>query len=254
MSMQSLDRSLYILEYLARKKSAGVTEISEIFQLDKSTVSRILSTFADHDMVCKDAVTGKYRLSVGPLLFSYRISSTHQIMSIAHPLLMELAAKTGETAHLCGLHQDHIYVLDHAKSKRNTYMKDPCLPGMKEPMHSSAVGKVILAYMPPEEARHLLSQTTLDIFTDKTISSIEALFLELEKVRKNGYAIDDEEYSHGVICAAVPVFDRYGYVTYSIGISGTDDNMRRPEYFNRVLQILIQAGRNLSDAYGASVE
>lgn len=253
MSMQSLDRSLCILEYLAKKKSAGVTEISEIFDLDKSTVSRILSTFAEHDMVCKDTITGKYRLSVGPLLFSYRISSSHQIMRIAHPMLRELAAKTGATAHLCVLQQDHIYVLDHAKSKRNTYMKDPCLPGMKEPLHSSAVGKVILAYMAPEEARHLLSQTTLDIFTDKTISDIDELFRELEKVRQNGYGIDDEEYSHGVICAAVPVFDSFGYVTYSIGISGTNEDMQDSEKFRQKLEILIETGRALSAAYAAAL-
>lgn len=252
LGMQSLDRGLRILEYLAKKKGAGVTEISEAFQIDKSTASRILSTFVEHDMAFKDAATGKYRLSVGPLLFSYRAMSYHEIMDIAHPILLDLAAKTGETAHLCVLQQDQIYVLDQVKSKRNQFMKDPSLPGMREPLHSSAVGKVILAYMQPEQARRLLENTSLDVFTDKTISDIDELFGQLEQVRKNGYAIDNEEFSRGVICAAVPVFDSYGFVTHSIGISGNGGYIQSPEIFQQMIAVLLHAGKKLTKAYSAA--
>lgn len=250
--MKSLDRALYILEYLSHRKGAGVTEVATEFDIDKSTASRILATFVRHDIVYKDADTGKYRLSVGPLLFSYRTMSYHEIMSIAHPILVELAARTGETAHLCVLQQDRIYVLAQVKGKRNKHMKDPTLPGMREPLHCTAVGKVILAYMPPNEARRLLSGTTLDSYTEKTISDVNTLLTQFETIRREGYAIDDEELAKGVVCAAVPVYDEHGFVTHSIGISGNDGRMLVPEIRAQLVSILKQSGARLTEEYNKS--
>lgn len=247
--IQSLDRGIAILEYLSRRRSAGVTEMASAFDIDKSTVSRVMSTFSRRNIVYKDAATQKYYLSIGSLLFSYHIMSDHFIMKIAHPILQQLVSQTYETAHLCALHNGQVFVIDHIKSGRNKYMKDPTIPGMTEPFHCSAVGKVILAYMQPAEARHVLENNNMYSYTDKTINDIDKLMDSLDIIRENGYALDEEEYSQEVYCTAVPVFDAYGYVTHSIGITGQNNFIDNYSLFDRNLSYLREAGKQLSKEY-----
>jgi DNA-binding IclR family transcriptional regulator len=247
--MQSLDRGLRILEYIAQRKGAGVTEISAQFGINKSTASRILATFASHDIVYKEAETQKYRLSIGPLLFSYRIISRNEIIDIARPILNKLVEDTGETAHLCTLQHGQVYVLDKVKNKRSRFMRDTSLPGTRAPFHSSAASKAILAYMPPDDAARLLESSCLDAFTSRTISDIDTLLAQFEHIRENGYALDYEEYFPGLVCMAVPVFDRYGYASKSISVSGDDDMMHDADFREEILPALMLAGKKLTREY-----
>ncbi len=249
--IHSLDRGLSILEYLSKRKSAGVTEIASAFDIDKSTVSRILSTMVQHNMVYKNEETQKYSLSVGPLLFSYHVASNHQIMDLARPVLQRLTELTQETAHLCAMHNNRVFVIDQIKSAKNRFMKDPVMPGMTEPFHCSAVGKCILAYMQPAEAHRLLEASEMSDYTDNTICDISELFTQFDQIREQGYALDLEEYSSKVCCVAVPVFDVYGYASHSLGISGESDLMRNPERFLRCVNYLKDSGKKLSEQYRA---
>ena len=252
--MKSLERGIAIMKYLAVRKSAGVTEIAEEFGIDKSTASRILSSLKKQDILYQNAQNQKYSLSVGALLFSHRLMSTHAIINIAQPILQELMMQTHETAHLCALHNDQIYVLSQLKSPENQFMSDACLPGMIEPFHCSAVGKAILANMLPSDARVLLERSEMTSYTENTIIDINELLRQFEIIRKNGYAIDDGEYAKGIFYMAVPVFDYYGYPTFSLGISGFQNSIASRPRFEANLSKLQNAANKLTTDYSRYVK
>ena len=248
--LQSLNRGIEILEYLSKQHNdASITEIATVFNISKSTASRIMATLVEHGLVFRDEETKKHRLGVGMLMYSYHVMTDNLIMNIARPILLGLVENTESTAHLGVLYNRSLYVLDHVKSNRNRYMKDPTIPGMQEPLHCTAVGKAVLAYMPVEEARSILESIDRTRFTDHTVTDVDEILHMLEEVRKKGYAVDQEELREGVFCMAVPVFDCHGFVTHSIGLTGTYDFGKYPELFQYNLTRLRAAGKELSKLY-----
>lgn len=167
--VQALDRALSILEYLSKRKSAGVTEVAEHFQIDKSTATRIMQTYAAHDMVVKDDYTQKYHMSNGILQLSYQVFLNNRIMQIARPSLLELVRITKETARLCAISHDYIYILDQVESGKARSLPNADIPGTRKPFHCSAIGKVMMAYMPEDEARDLIGRLELKRYTENTI-------------------------------------------------------------------------------------
>jgi len=247
--LKSLDRGLSIAKYLAVKKSASITEIAEKFNIDKSTASRILAVLKKQDIVYKNNQNMKYSLSIGALLFSFRLMSAHAIINVAQSVLQDLTAQTHETAHLCSLYNDQIYLLSLLKSPQNKYMPDSCLPGQVEPFHCSAVGKVILANMLPSDARLLLERSELTGYTENTIVNIEELMEQFAVIRRNGYALDEGEYAKGICCVAVPVYNEYGDPTFSLGITGYQRNITSKDLFEDKLLKLRSAARKLTKEY-----
>lgn len=216
--IQSLDRGLTVLSIIARKNSAGVSELAAELGVDKSTVSRMLDTLKHHDMVQVDSETGKYRLGFRILHLGELLKSNLNVIAIARPSLLQLSADLRESVHLCAYNNNRVYVMDQVRSDKNYNLS--ATVGMAEPFHCSAVGKCILAYRRPDTLSMLLENYIFVRHTDKTITDRETLLQHLDKIRTQGYAVDDEELTPGVRCLAVPVFDYRGSVRYSIGVSG----------------------------------
>lgn len=247
--LSSLDRSLTILECLAKQKSIGVTEIAERFCIDKSTATRIMQTFAKHDIVVKDEFTQKYRISNGTLQLSHQIFLNNKIIEVARPFLLELAKITKETARLCAISHDCIYILEQVQSQKNTALKSADIPGTRKPLHCSAIGKVMLAYMPAEEAREILQRLDRKQYTENTNCDVEALMEQLKEIRQQGYALNLAEYTDRAYCVAVPVFDDNGEAAYSIGFSGLTDYRQQPEHFIMILAYMKDSAKRLTNAY-----
>lgn len=247
--IQSLDRGIAIMQYLANRKSAGVTEIAKAFDIDKSTASRIMATLVKRNMVYKNTDTQKYSLSIGPLLFSYNIDMDHAIIEIARPVLQKISDLTRETVHLCAMHNNQVFLLSQIKSFKNRYVKDPVLPGMTEPFHCSAAGKVMLANMDRNSVHILLKTYGLHKHTHNTITDIQQLFNELDKIREQNYALDMEELNDKMCCLAMPVYDEYGYAAYSIGLSGTREDFQNSNTMKKYITILHNASMELTNLY-----
>ena len=248
--LASLERGIEVLEYLSMKKSAAVSEIAAVFSVDKSTASRILSTLAHHNLVAKNEENGRYSLSVGALLFSYRATENHKIIRAARPVMQRVTEKTGESSHLCALFKKNIYIIDMIKSHKNKYRKDTTFPGMAEPLHCSAVGKCMLAFLPQEEAKDILQGKEMIAFTKKTVRSEEELISQFQSIRSSGYALDNEEFETGVFCMAVPIFNGSGSSVFSIGLSGGQDIMNLG-VFNRNLTVLKDASEEITARYNS---
>jgi len=249
--IQSLDRGLEILFILAEHKSRGVTELANDLQVNKSTVFRLLETMENRGLVQQDEVTAKYRLGLGLLHISEGLVKNLDIMNISKPVLKQLMDSTKESAHLCTFTNDKVYVVDQVKS--NYPMKVSAAIGHEEPIYCSSVGKCILAYLPEEKRNKILDEVQLIAYTEKTKTSKKALIQELEQIRQNGYALDDEELSVGVCCIAAPIYNHKGEVKNCIGISGPSARIR-PENIDSYINKLKIAAHNISQSMGHKLQ
>lgn len=218
MVLQSLDRGMLALKLLAEKGALSVTELAKEMGVDKSTVSRILETLRKHDMVQMEKNSRKYHLGFRLMYLGERMASSIEIIDTARPVLMEVSRYLGQSVHLCAYNKASVYVIDQIVSSLPYTMSARI--GMIEPLHSSSVGKCILAYRTEQRREEILEDYEMTPYTERTITDKDALREELERIRQRGYSLDDEEMFLNVRCIAVPIFDYHGSVRYSIGISG----------------------------------
>ena len=177
-----------------------------------------MDTLRAHDMVQLEKGTRRYQLGFRIMYLGERLANSLGIIEIAQPYLMEVSRYLGQSVHLCAYNRGMVYVIDQIVSSLPYTMS--ARVGMIEPIHSSSVGKCILAYRQPEKVEEILDGYEMVAYTEKTITDKQVLLEELEKIRQQGYAVDDEEMFLNVRCIAVPVFDYHGSVRYAIGISG----------------------------------
>lgn len=226
--IQALDRGLQVLEILSQYESLSVTELAANLGVDKSTVSRTLETLKHHDLVQLNKNTKKYKLGFRILHLGEALKKNLNIIDISHPIMKEAADELGQSVHLCAYNNKTVYVIDQVVREK-TYFLSATI-GMIEPIHASSVGKCILAHRREDILSQILENYEYTKYTEKTIQDKAGLLHELEKVKKQGYAVDDEEVALGVRCVAVPIFNYGKQVRYSIGISGmtalmTEENM-----------------------------
>jgi DNA-binding IclR family transcriptional regulator len=240
--IQSLQKGIETLLFLASRKSAGVTELAEALNINKSTAFRILDTFLEANMVEKNKETLKYKLGPAILRLSEQYYKNYNIIADAKPLMERLAAEIRESVHLCVCANNSAVIIEQIMSDSRLVVNAKI--GNSEPLHCSSVGKCLLAFSPDEDREKMMSQMTFDIYTDKTIRSREELQKEIEKVKAQGYAVDDGEVSEHIICAAVPVFDSTGRCQYSLGASGAASRMTN-EKISRIIPLLVKTAEGI---------
>ncbi|MGH7708431.1 MAG: IclR family transcriptional regulator [Vulcanimicrobiaceae bacterium] len=230
-AVQSIDRALDLLEALATRRSAtAISELAHMVGLHVSTVHRLLSTLVDRGYVRQDPETSRYHL--GARIFSLaNAADLHlDLRIVAHPYLERMMRSAGETANLVTSTDNEVIYLDQVESLH--LVKMFTAPGMRAPLFCTGTGKAILAFRPPAGVEPILA-SSLRQYTPHTIVTRAALERELELIRRNGYAVDNEEMEEGVRCLAVPIFDRHGRVGGAVSVSGPTSRMTR----ERVLEL-----------------
>jgi IclR family KDG regulon transcriptional repressor len=143
------------------------------------------------------------------------------IVTIAKPLLKNLAERSGETVHMATLENNEIVYIDMLETEQNTgSLKMASHVGFRNPAYSCAVGKMLLSYSPEQTVKRLVRETKLTKRTNNTIMDPGQLMDHLKTVKSQGDAIDDEENELGIRCVAAPVFDSHGRPVSAISISG----------------------------------
>lgn len=216
--VQSVDRAILILKcFSKRRKEMRLTEIADELNLNKSTVHGIMSTLKYHGLIDQDKETQKYRLGIYLMELGEIVLSSIEIRDIAHPIMEEVSKRLNETVHLSKIDHGELIYLDKVESSQS--MRIFTNIGARMPAHCTGMGKAILAYTDKEEVDKLLPDD-LDPITKYTITEKKELLLQLEDIRKKGYAIDNEESSIGLRCIAAPIFDYKGEVKYALSVSG----------------------------------
>ena len=219
-SNNSIYKAFQILTFLAeRDEDVGVVEIGRALGMNKSTAYRFLSSLKDLGIVQKNKNTNKYHLGLTLFELGNRVPIKRTLIDKIHPHLLDLAFRVNEVVNLAGLFKNEVVYLDKIESKRSVQIMT--YVGFHIPPHSTALGKAILAYMNPEDVQRILRSEGLPKFTDKTITEMDALLNEIQRVREGGFAMDNEEFEEGLRCIAVPLFDSQGNVMASMSISGS---------------------------------
>lgn len=208
------EKTLLVLE--AALTHSRFTEVVQATGLAKATTHRILSTLADRQFIAV-AADGSYLPGPKILSLAGRALSRIDISAIARPFVDDLVAATQCTVHLGAVNGDEIVYLIRADPDKPYVM--PSRVGLAVPMHSTGVGKVVLADRSDEELARFSARAGLPARTPHTITTLAALQVEIDAVRRAGYALDREENVPGLGCVAAPVRDHTGRVGYGVSIS-----------------------------------
>ena len=215
--VQSVSRSLDILEALAGPGELGLVDLASRTSLQPSTAHRLLATLTERGYALQSPETGRYLLGYKLLeLASFVNGRTTHLRAVCRPYLASVTRITGETANLTVLESPNVVYLDQVEGTRSMRMFTQV--GHQVPAHTSASGKAILAFQPRELVRSAFS-AGLERLTPRTITTLAQLEQELTRVRRRGYAIDNEEHEEGVSCVAVPIFEHDGTVRAAISVS-----------------------------------
>jgi IclR family acetate operon transcriptional repressor len=243
----ALQRGLRLL-HLFSESPRGLTakQVAGLSRLPVSTVHRFLANLVTSGFLSCDG-DGSYHLGIACFAIGQAAVGQLDIRRLSLPYLKELNQQTRETIHLTvrhGLAAVYVEKLDSPEP-----LRIHSRIGAAVPLYCSAVGKVMLAYMPEEERERILPELTIKRLTQNTVGNLQELRAELYRVHKNGYACDLEENEMHIRCLAAPIWDHAGCVQSSVSI--TAPTVRMPVTRLRQLAPLIQsAGLHISGELG----
>lgn len=243
-----VDKVASLLIALAGEKRAlDLSEIAALTGINKSTACRILKRLAVHRLVDQDAESGSYRLGLALFELGRRVGDTAHLSEVARPVLDSLARESGETAHFALLDTHHGRVVHLARvDSPHPVRAVPSQTGKGYPFHCLSVGKAIAAFLPENERRLLLSPSKFERFTHRTITRRADLERELEKIRRLGYAVDDEEYYEGIRCVAVPVLGQNDTAFGGLSIAGPANRVT-PDRLDGLAALLGRAATEIAN-------
>ncbi len=226
----SVARAFAILDILSPQGNTGLalTEAAKQLRMSKSTTHRYLITLEKLGAVERDE-KDRFRLGLKMIELAGLVLSQNNLQKQGEALINELAARTHETVHLAVPSGTEVVYIAKADSARSIRMFSYI--GSKAPMYCTALGKAILAHSSAKLVAEVI-RAGLAPRTPHTITSRQALWDELEKIRLEGFAFDNEENELGVSCVGTPVFDYNARVIGAISISGPTERMspRRLEF------------------------
>jgi DNA-binding IclR family transcriptional regulator len=219
-SVQSLERAFDLLEALSAGGELGVTELANRTGLVPSTAHRLLHTLAKRGYVSQSTESGRYLLGYKVVEVASGLEHRlERLRVVARPHLERIQRATGETVNLVVLDADRVVYVDQVEGSHNVRMFTTV--GTSVPAHTTGSGKAMMAAGPPEAVAALYGgREPLERLTAHTLVTLEALEHDFVRIRRRGYAIDNEEHEEGVACVATAVFDHSGRPVAAISVSG----------------------------------
>ncbi|WP_173405747.1 MULTISPECIES: IclR family transcriptional regulator [Streptomycetaceae] len=243
--MQSLERAFDLLERMADAGGeVGLSELSASSGLPLPTIHRLMRTLVSCGYVRQQP---NRRYALGPRLIRLGESASRLLGTWARPYLAQLVEATGETANMALLDGDEVVYVAQVPSRHSMRMFTEV--GRRVLPHSTGVGKALLAQVPSEEVRALLGRTGMPAATERTITEPDAFIAELERIRRAGYAVDDNEQEVGVRCLAVCVPD--SPTAAAISISGPAGRVTESAQ-DKIIPVLQDVARQLSAALAST--
>jgi DNA-binding IclR family transcriptional regulator len=216
-AVQSVDRALTILEILARRGDAGVTDIGLELGVHKSTAFRLLAVLESKGFVEQSVDRGTYRLGFGIVRLAGATAARLDLSRAGRQACEQLAAAVGETVNVAILDDGGAVNISQAHGGASVAVLD--WVGRRTPLHATSSGKVLLAFA-PVPLRDDLVERPLERFTPATITDAAALAADLAEVRSRGWAVTQEELEAGLTAVAAPIRAADGQVVAAISVSG----------------------------------
>jgi DNA-binding IclR family transcriptional regulator len=215
----NVDRALGVLRYLAENPGwHGVRSLAVAVDLSPSTVFRLLDALCRTGFAQHDAVGGRYAIGAAAVQLGMAALESLELTSVAPATIEALAGETGESVFVSVLDQGEVVYL--MKKEGSRAIRTTAVLGTRRPAHCTALGKAMLASLPPDEVRRVIDVRGLPALTPATITDLAALWEELAAVRIAGYAVDREEVEEGLACIAAPIRDHLGHVVAAVSLAG----------------------------------
>ena len=217
--IKSLGKALDILICVGESsEGVGVTEISHKLDINKATVSKVLSTLAARRFVRKDAQTRRYRLGYRLVELGMRLIESIDLRATAYPHLKALERTVNEVINLAVCHNGEIIYVDKFEGTKSLRLHSRI--GGRASLTCTSVGKVLMAFLPEPERRDLReAHPGVERRTVHSVSTWEEFAAQCEEIRRDGYALDREENVEGIVCVGAPVFDYSRKVVGAVSVS-----------------------------------
>lgn len=248
--VQTIERVDELLEILSRApQGLSLGELAEKVRLPKGTTHRLVSSLTYFDYVQQDPSNRKYKLSFKLVTLGNRLLDQIDLRTESRPFLFELARSTHETAHLVVLDNDEALYIDKIQLSSEG-LRMASRTGNRVPLHCTAVGKNLLAHLPPEEIERIIAQRGLPRRTAHTITDPEQLCSHLQRVKREGYALDNEEDTEGVRCVAAPVYSMNGNIVAAISVSAPAVRVTIDIARNSIKTMVMDTAKKISNQLG----
>lgn len=244
----AVERALSMLEAVAHEpEGLSNAELSRKLLIPKSSASYILRTLEKQGYLHRDGENGKYRVGLKILSLSRGALSGIDVREVALPIMRHLVEKTNLTCHLAILDGPEAVYIE--KVEPTGFIRMDTWVGRRMRVHATSVGKALTAHIPQAQLENILAERAMERRTPKTICTLPRLLKELDKVRTQGYAVDDEENNLGARCVGAPIFNQHGKIEASLGLSGTIHQVNE-QTMPRILEHLKDAARHISMQLG----
>jgi DNA-binding IclR family transcriptional regulator len=245
--LQTIEKASEVLALFNREHSEwGVREVAEALGLAKSSAHDLLTSLEQVGLLGKND-EGRYRLGWRLVTLSETLLATTELRREARPIIEELADQYRETIHLAVLDDTKVVYVDKLEGKQAVRVELTAL-GTRLYAHCSALGKVLLAYEPEENVKRIIKAEGLPRFTANTITDANELEETLAKVRKQGYATDQEEILPDLCCIGAPIHNHTGYVIAAISMSLPAYRFQRSQAEFR--KAVMRTGKLISERLG----
>lgn len=243
---QSVEKVLQIIETMAQNREPlRLQDIALKVEMPASTTLRFLNTLMKCGYVHQDSITLRYSLTLKFTYIGSLVSSQISIRDIAHPYLVELSRKCNESVCL-GIEQDMEIVYIDVIDGPDGMLKITQRIGKLAPIHSTGIGKLMLLNYDSKQLNQVIAVKGLKALTPNTITSKEELLKELEKIKNQGYALDNEECELGARCLSVGIKDYTGKYVAGISVSGPTTRMTM-EYISNIKNIVKETADRISE-------
>ena len=244
-SAGSVERAFTILEFLnSSKRGWNISEMSRKLKIPKSTTHVLVSTLDQLGYIKQYQSSRRFQLSSKMFSLARRALEATPLPDMAVPHLRWLVQESRLTAHVGILEKNQVVFVQKVDGpsiiKFDTYI------GKCSELHCTGLGKVLLAFQPPEFTQALLANYTFNRFTKRTISAAAVFLTELQRVRQNGYSMDDEEEELGIRCIAAPIYSN-GAVVAAVSVTGTTTQIRM-EDIEKLIALTKRAAARISAA------
>jgi len=214
---KTVQKALRLLEILGEKQPTRPSELVQQLGLSRSNLHRLLATLREMGYVEKD-FESRYRLSFKVFTLGNSVLGRNHLSDLARPYMARLAEISQENVNLAIMYEQRVLYIDKIESPHYLKLDQPI--GKSDPLHCTALGKVLLSGLTDNELEVFLISNNLIPYTKRTITDPEVLAGIIRNVRKRGYATDLEELSDGVRCIGVPIRDNTNRIIAAISISG----------------------------------